>query len=655
MMTWACLLLITAAQLEPLAVPVTDAAPPATISRVFGRTPAAVMAGNGRLTVSLDASGSVVSLRWPSPGYFEHGWTPVNEDSRRTLSFGIHDGETLHWAREGEQRYRTPSSVVIENAWEAGAYRVRQETFVHPALDTLLVRLHVDGDARPEAVIVSWRPAPTSRVTPQLPIPARSAGGTLTLHEAGRVYAVKPHDHSASTRALLDSAVTGHAGTQGLSIEGPAIWLGLETHPGPSHIHLALRREPLPGAMPTTTGRHALTGPADAWLSVRPEAVDGGGWEAWVLLSAADSLHTLEESMRETSLRRAYLLDGVDRFWDTRMLGVHLPGPAESPEATLARRALMTILMLQDRTSGAIARAPVSMPPLALDRPADSIWAGHALAAAGLTAEAQRHFRFLASAMRDGRRRSHDGAFAEAYYADGAEAMPPAVLDADHSAWFIWAVHAASELLPPEQASGFRESMWGPVQRAADFIHGWWDPSRRRPLASFDPIALRDRARPEQLLTAYGALDNALAIAAHAGTRHDHWVSRRAELRALIDYHLVDESGDWRLTDPSPFWPMGAFPLGAAIWNRALEMPVVEGMPAHEAARLIHFQIRAANERQPIAQEGLTDFLEEIAAESIYAAAPSPGAVFWPDSLTAAHIFLALMQAGQIAEAATAP
>ena len=647
MIALACVLLFTTGQL------VTPADPGVHQSseRVLGQTPVSAMTGNGRLTVALDAAGRIVSFRWPSPGLYEHGLNSANGYAEgRMLAWAVDDGDALHWAgdTDGSQQTRT---VIVENESTAGPYAVSQAAFVHPAADALYMRLRAAGDTPPERFVVAWRPSPTSRVIPELPVPAGNAGVVLTTHDSARVFVVKPHDHSAVTRTALESTSNG-VGLNGIpGFDGPAIWLGLESYPEPASVELAprtdapsLEREPVQGAQ-------AFVGPVDVRLHIAPYPIDGG-WEAWLRISTGDAPSQLEDRTSIAALnpeRPAQFyrqLEGAERFWELRLEQAQLPGEPGSPERELAKRALLTLLLLQDRSTGAIVRGPVSIPPLGLDRPSDSVWASHALARAGFTAEAQRHVRFLATAMRDGRRRTHDGSFADGYYADATEATPSFVLDTDHSAWFIWACRELEAMIPPGQRVNFLESVRGPVRRAGNFVHGWWDPVRRRPLASFDPDYLRDRARPEQLLTAFSAMDNAIALEGQSGERRSDWVSRRAELRALIDYHLTDDDGDWRLANPAPYWPMGAFPLTARVWDRILleGIPSGEQVPAFEQARDWHFRIVAAKGRQVAIPSDLARNLARIAAESPYATASSEGN-FWPDSLTAAHIFLALIEA----------
>lgn len=552
----------------------------------------------------------------------------------RTLEWFVDDGDgPLPIALEEDapryglpysQHYRSADSVVVVNRARADGYRMQQEAFVHSALDALLIRLRVEGDEPPAAFEVAWRPSPTSRTVPDLPLAAGNAGSVVTARLDDRVITLKPYDHAAATRDRLRQWAEHGSVSDLLATEMPAIWVGLQAFPEPAQM--AMERPGNPGEVAAIT-----TDTVESRLRIVPEAV-ADGWEAWLVIAFAESGEELEDTLRTAANRREFLLEGVDRYWRTRLDRAQLPGEPGSPEFEIARRALLTILMLQDRSTGAILRSPSEPSLLGMDRPQDSVWAGVALAKAGFETEAQRHARFLAAAMRDGRRRLHDGSFAGAYHADGAEALPSLILDADDSAWFVWAIGEMADVLPNED--GFRESMWRPVSRAADFVHDWWDPLRRRPLASFDPAFLRDRARPEQLLTAFMAMDRGILIADALDERRASWVSRRAELRALIDYHLVDETGAWRLPDPVPYWPTGAFPLPHGVWDDSLQQAATgqEPLPAYEAARALHFRVRAAIARGEPVPADLRDSLLQI---------PPP----YLDSLTAAHLFLASHEA----------
>lgn len=580
----------------------------ATMPNLFGTTPATAITGNTRLTVTLDADGQVVGLRWPSPGFFEHAPVPVGaDDPVRLLDWAIEVDGTPHTpspdAGHPRQRYAAPDTVIIETRTRAGPAEVEQTAFVHPALDVLLLRFRVFGDTSTNPrLVLNWRPQPSTRNREAMPLHLPDARPTQAFASQRRLFVFKSFDGPMNTP------------------DTPGIWLGIAADPLPVGITAG---EP---------GRLTLQLGADG--------------TAWVAVAAGHHQRTVTSILDECAGRWDALLDATANFWPLRLDAANTPGTRDSRENALARRALLTILLLQDRSSGAIVRAPIAHPPLALDFPADSVWASSALAEAGLMPEAQRHLRFLAGAMRDGREAAPDGSLALAYYADGTEAAPPAVLSLATSAGFISALKRLGQTLPPQARDDLYESYWSPARRAADFVNAWWDPVRRRPLPDFDPVFLRDRARPEQLLTAYQAMDNAIAIAMRTAEAPGAWITRRAELRALIDYHLVTDGPHWRLESPAEHWFTGAIPLTDPTWDRVINtegrrLPTLSGT---EAARTAHFLAAAATARSAPRDAALTGALQRIAGESPFATGDAP-AVFWPDSITAAHIYLALMHA----------
>jgi hypothetical protein len=538
---------------------------PADVSRV---------SGNGGLTVGVNPHGRITSCRWPSPGYSgQLSYRTSGVDSPALgaapwhgAMWAIRSSDHLFWltgtrAQGVEQRYAGNAVPVIETRGMAGegGPAFTQTLFVHPTLDVLAVRIEVES---PEPPKLYWFQnfSPCTRRLPELPLGDwlldslndfavfAAPGGNTICHfrpkDPGADDWAKARDLAAQAAApaawevfnegvwIATASPNPVRGFQcGVDGEADSAWAGIESG------HLA--------------GRRAAVGACQSALDIEPAAVDGqpGTYAATVWLAFGANRPAVEGLLAQArekgfdTLRRE-----TEAYWNTWFKATDV--------SAAAREALLTIALATDRSTGAVVRAPISQPPLALVSAQDAAWITVALDEAGHHDAADRLTRFVGGALRAQSRRSMPaGSLPAALYADGTPAASHVLLEADAGAWWVSTVWRHAGFLDAASRLDYLRALWEPVTRATDFFGGWAAPGSDEPLPSFQPERLRDARSITLLLGLFMGFESALRIAREIDQNADpEWQVRQRELDSLLRFRIRDQRTPWPLDPLFPEW-----------------------------------------------------------------------------------------------------
>lgn len=305
----------------------------------------------------------------------------------------------------------------------------------------------------------------------------------------------------------------------------------------------------------TLEGAFAAAGQVDAALAVRARAV-GTAFEATFFLGAGADL--------ANALDAARARDGLDSVLGLPEHTV-LPTGAWRPEvAEVATRALVNLLLAQDRTTGAIVASVSRQAPYALDWPRDGAFFTAALDVAGLGERASARVPFVLSTQRrepvpaeplinatppvDPDSGASDtypaGAWEMNNYADG---MPGGNIrwEIDNTGLALWSLVEHARYLEGDARRAHEDAIFEAVARGADLLARWRDPATglHAPTSEDDNVAYTQTLHGA--ITTWAALDAARRLAAarpelDTAARGPAWSARADELRQAILTHLVD-------------------------------------------------------------------------------------------------------------------
>lgn len=561
--------------MSSLLVIVAVAASPTGMSleNCFGSVGLTRVSGNGGLTVGVNARGRIVSCCWPAPGACDQLIYLVEpEDSGDAppwhgLQWGVSFGDDFLWLSDPilamEQRYLTPGIpiIVTEGRIAPDGALARQVLFVHPEQDVFVARLEVEGPEQPPVFCFFANFTPCTRLIPELPL------GDWALDGLNDFAAYADADTSTVThfRPAAPSmrdwerarglAARGTAGSEWETFrEGTCITYGAASSVQAIMLgdEAAFERADALQFTGDDKGRAGATGQCYSAMLVTPEH-EGAQWSATVLAAFGAKAAISRQALADAQARGYQrLLEETEQFWNARLARVAAPQGAAPEQQAALRDALAALLVSADRAGGAIVRAPVTQPPLALDWSRHGAWINLALDVAGYVETVERHLRFYAKTVR--RTHAQDrpiGSLPAACYATGQEALPRMAMDADASAWFVASVWRHSMFLDSQAKVPMLASFWDDISLCTDFLVRWSHSLLGGPPPSFDFSALRDRSTLESLVAFYLGIESAMRIAgALEKAVPAPWEQQRRELQSLIQLRLA------RFETPQK-WPAG--------------------------------------------------------------------------------------------------
>ncbi|HOZ48641.1 MAG TPA: hypothetical protein PK468_18675 [Candidatus Hydrogenedentes bacterium] len=575
----------------------------ATLERLWGPADATAAVANGSLAVCVNGTGRLTACHWPSPGYY-------NQISYRTVSseaplLGVeaHHGAMWGLRADGKTSWVTAppwtarqfsfraGEVDTECRWPDSDRVVLQRTLVHTDRDILATHIAVKMDGEPAPLIWYADFSPCTRVIPELPVAdwlldAWNDFAAFADGDRPTIYHFRPRDPgSVAWRQAEEWAATGAMGAHASEL-GSGVWIGITSDTAVVGLQCGTTDGPdsafEQAARGVLGGRGAAVGRCNSALMIEPH-VEEDAYSASIYVAFGASRAEVDSALEHavTGGFESMAVGNTVRWW-ARLAPAALPAMRDPELADLCRRCLIAILGNVDRRSGAIVRAPISQPPLALDWPRHGFWIDLALDLAGYHDLVERHTLFYARLLR-----SRDapgkpaGSVPAAAYSNGVEALPHMALEPDAVAWILNACWRHARFLESEERQRYLNQMWDPIRQGADFLVSWVDSRSGGPLPAFRPDALRDDSDVSLLLATFLGVDAALRVASEPDRPAPAaWRDRRRELKALILIQCIGQDGRWIGEGPVPF---GLEEIAAAV--APPEPGVEEGWVARLADR----------------------------------------------------------------------
>jgi hypothetical protein len=575
---------------------------------IYGPTDIGATVGNQRLSVAMNAEGTLSVLRWPSPSYYEQlkyvtvdrdlpdlGLDP-NEGAFSGLALVLRNGErrTL-WLRDlrSRQVYADADSDTVLTRYKSGRYRLGVEVMdVVPQRADVLMRRHVLS-RRPRSPVRSARLIafanlnPTASKRPLLPIEdwcEEEDGQDLARYDQGRdalVWSVEETDQSILQQRSVAVAIGANRGSDGHQVGADHYSQHRSAESGPQSAYDDAADGALAG--------ESEFGPAEADSALtipiarRPVTVTFAA-----AASEDDALDLLDryrgrDAIRERRRKRRSYLRWLER--------ASLPKRAPASVTLLSRRALVSLRQAIDERAGsrgdkvAIVASIATQAPYGQDWIRDGAFFNEALDAIGHHSLVTRHNLFyaevqkkfeqgapLGSPLSACQQPTPDGNWFMTNYADGPDAGL-FTWEIDETAFGLWTLWRHYQYT---RAGDYLERIYPAIRRSAEFLLAFRDP-----VTGLTPgTACEDDnpPRPGQptmhasgpVLLAMRSARDAAHVLGRDGDA-ERYAVRVSELEAAIDQRHMTPTGAWTLDFGDGGW---------ALW------PVrVERSYAHERMR----------------------------------------------------------------------
>lgn len=557
---------------------------------LFGRYDVTAASGNGGLTVCVNAYGQVASCRWPSPGYHDQisyePWGGERKDAlgpgcpghpaattahASGLTWGIRFRDRTLWpvgeAWQTSQAFLDAQSTVIETQLRRvdSSLTARQLLFVHPTEPILAARLEVRGAEKPQAIYWYADFTPCTRLIPELPVADWALDdlndfAVFAWEDGKTVCHFRPEMPSSEDWEQAEALeAMGGPSAEWLSFDD-GVWIAcaspehvLDIHCGNAGIDNSALAHANSGKL---GGAKSAVGQCDSVLALEPVA-GTDTYTATVFVAFGDDSKTLRRTL-DYAIQRGYdtLLEETAAYWRTWIGKAALPVTEDAWMRAVSQRCLLAIAVAMDKETGAIVRAPITRPPMAVDLPRDGAWPTLALDLAGYQELAEQHCLFYVERVRmDPGRGMPRGSLPAALYADGGPAAPHLVVDVEGPAWMLWSLQRHLDFLDEASRPAYLDKIWQGVDAAAAFLVGWTDARTGEPIHSFDPVLGRDTRDPARSLTTYIGLTAALEIATAVGEKRPEWEKARRLMADLVRAYCLDQIGRWQLPAPPMLAP----------------------------------------------------------------------------------------------------
>lgn len=581
---------------------------------LFGAARCTFVLGNGRLTIGLNATGGIAACRWPGPTHPNHVG-PNRIDPKTGNGFeggtawGVRRNGEIYWltpqrgALAYSQRRSAHAAPVVETLTELddGQLAVVQTAFVHPDRDLLVSRVTIPHESPPLGFAWFADFSPCTRALPELALlePAlaeRNDFAAFRDAERNTVYVFRPK--GPSSLDWEDAARWAKKPEADLprNLRRPGVWIG---YTGASAFERVYCGPDAAKGLATAASGAAHVGPGETAAALPAEPLVQG-CAAAIYAAFGESREAVDDTLAFAK-GRGYdaLLEDTISHWNRRLANAARRGgpPASEPLLrSLCTQALANVLVNCDAASGAIARAPVSSPPLGIDVVRHGVWMTLALDMANFPEIAERHLRFYLEHVRGqrdvqvrGMPSAAAGSLPAALYADGEDALPHPILDVEATAKLVWAVWQHAAFLDGEQRLAFLNDAWEPVERATGFLADWFDVNAGRPIVAFDPGRAHDAQSLELIASGYLGIKSALAIGNVLGHDRPLWAARRAELESYLTGRLLDIKQQWKIGNPVAFWAADIVGAGDPRWERPVRdaLASIDKAPPFEAMRVL--------------------------------------------------------------------
>ena len=568
--------------------------------------PAALL-GHGGLTVSLDAEGAVLGLRWPGPGGLNQfrppvtgPWTGDVNDGPSRVGWVVEADGARTWLGEAPWPLVSASLedgvLVREFEHEETGATATETLFVHPAAQVFALRLTLDDFSMAGRVFFHAVPAPATVPVPELPVlnaaaPAKRGFAGAALEDG--LYVFRPETPGVRERqrlVLLEDAPPDYAEWRRF---GDGAWMRFEAYPPPVGRRFGDGDESAREAIAagTVDGPPMTATPVDLGLAFSGESAAAAGG-AHVYITVDGSLNRAADPLPPATALTFDTLHGeTTDFWAERRDALALPGNAPEELQAAASRAARILTALTCAETGAVVEGVADAPPQYTAAAADAPWIAAALRAVGAWREAYRHLRFLAEHvnMQEAPGRPA-GTIPHRLYVTGEPAGPVGAVNLEATAALLQALEEHAQATGGEDGPAFAAETWSAAAAMGGLLTGWADTRTWRPRHSYAPELGRDRYTPDLAPTVYRGVTAAIALAGAAGeSTGEGWRTRTDELEAVLRFECLDEDGEWTVDAPLRHWDSGAVPRDNEQWTAITEAALegIGALPPRERALVL--------------------------------------------------------------------
>ncbi|MEK7862442.1 MAG: hypothetical protein AAB295_04170, partial [Chloroflexota bacterium] len=566
------------------------------LESVGGRVDCAAVTGNGKLTVGIDAKGAVSVCRWPgptAPNQISYADTPPSNGG---AMWGMVRGKTIEWLPRtaGDVRIAEGAGAapVVHAVYER--LGVTATAFVHAERAIAVFRLQfADPPQQAEVVWASdFSPCATNmRAVPSSELFLTSRRDLVAFAGNGAIYHARPDDAGSKAWDQADAWLDGGADPDWFE-KRDGVWIGYSSStPFSGAVCGAERGDRSAVALAESADWDRQTKAVGACASAARIPFDADGKSVTVFVVLGERRAHVDDAL---SAARAMGYDGLleetQRSWREKFSAATRPVSAPAPVAALYERALRRLLLCVDEQTGAVARAPYSRPPFAVDMPRFGPWATLALDLANDTEAGGRLVEFHARCVRTSDAPGAPaGSLPAAVYSSGVEAAPRAVLDVQAAAWLLWSIWQHDARIAEQERQGYRDEMWKAVELAGDFVSSWCRAVRDAPVLSFDPARLSDSASLETVAVACAGIRAAGSFANAIGHDKPEWAARALELEDFLRFHALDAAGNFEIAAPLVLWPTELVAAGDPRWVAPVQaaMDRIQAGPGPESLKAL--------------------------------------------------------------------
>lgn len=549
------------------------------LSASGGASDCVATSGNGSLTIGFDRNGSLSVCRWPgSTGPNQITYSGETSANRGGM-WGIPREGGIDWLPEkfadDANVTRAESGVPIVSVLYKSIGAVGT-AFVCKDVDVAVFRLQFDKMPASNTAIWYSEFSPctsTMRALPssELLFPARR--DMVTFAQYDTVYHGRPNAPSSSMWDDAESWLAGGDAPDWFT-KGEGAWIACAAD------------AKLPGvACGTENGDGSAIALAEsaAWnthmksvgacASAVAVPIDPGTRAATIYVAFGETRAEADAKL-STARQHGYqaLFDAARVGWKERAQFGAWPVGVSDDVMGLKERAVVTLLMLADTKTGAVARGPLSQPATCVAMPRDVAWITCALDRAGQTETASNLLKFYARCVRTSDAPGAPaGSLPAMLYANGEEAAPHTMLDVEAPAWLLWSIWQHDAQVPEQQREGYRAELHKSVESAGDYLSNWSRAVRDTPAFSYDYARKRDTHSLETIAVVYAGLRAADAFARAGGHEKPDWAARLIEVEDYLRFNALDPSTNFKIEAPLTLWMTDIVGAGDPRWQNAVQ------------------------------------------------------------------------------------
>lgn len=549
------------------------------LGSLFASGDCVAMSGNGSLSIGFDTNGALSVCRWPGTTAPNQVTYSGENSANRGGMWGIPREGGIDWLPE---KYAQDIEVTIA---ESGVpivtivYRpigAVGTAFACKDIDVAVFRLQFN--VLPASNTVIWYSdfSPCTSIMRGLPsseflFPSRRDMVAFTQYDT--VYHARPN---APSSAMWDDAASWLAGGNPPQwfAKGDGVWIAYTADKKLAGAACGAEHgEGSAIALAESAAWNSQTKAVGACASAVAVPIDPETRSATIYVAFGE-MRAEADAALSTARQHGYqsLFDVVRMEWRERaQFGAWPIGVGEGVMG-LKERAVVTLLTLADKETGAVARGPHSQPATCVAMPRDVAWLAYALDLVSQTETVTNLLKFYARHVRtDDAPGAPAGSLPAMLYANGEEAAPQVLLDVQAPAWLLWSIWQHDAQVSEGDREVYRNDLWKSVELSGDFLSNWSRAVRDTPAFSYEYARKSDMHTLETIAVVYAGLRAAVAFARAIGQEKPDWFARATELEDYLRFNALDPVGNFKIDDPLTLWMTEIVGAGDPRWQNAVQ------------------------------------------------------------------------------------